>query len=69
MSYFGRHGADTIGNSGFTNNKDISQDSILTKANIPTDIKSININNEVRVVSSITYENGGNKRVNMYVPL
>ena len=69
MSYFGRHGADTIGNSGFTNNKDISQDSILTRANIPTDIKSININNEVRVVSSITYEKGGNKRVNMYVPL
>ena len=69
ISYFGRHGADTIGNSGFTNNKDISQDSILTRANIPTDIKSINISNEVRVVSSITYENGGNKRVNMYVPL
>lgn len=69
LSLVSRHGVDTIGNSGFTNNKDISQDSITTKLHIPTDLKSITINKEVRVVSSIDYLSGGVKRVNMYVTM
>ena len=69
LSLVGRHGVDTVGNSGFTNNKDISQDSITTELDIPTDLKSITINKDVRVVSSIDYLSGGVKRVNMYVPM
>lgn len=63
----GRHGIDTIGNSGFTNNRNIPLDGFLTKIKIPTNIKVVHVGVKTRTVAGIDYMSGGYKRVNVYL--
>lgn len=63
----GRHGLDTIGNSGFTNNRNIPLDGFLTKREIPSDTRSIHVGQKSKTVAGVDYINGGYKRVNVYL--
>lgn len=65
----GRHGLDIIGNSGFINNKDISLDCIITKRNLPKNLKEIRINNKPRTVAGVDYYDKNQKRINLYLSL
>lgn len=63
----GRHGLDTIGNSGFTNNKNIPLDAFLTKQKIPTNTRAIHVGVKTKTLAGVDYMNGGYKRVNVYL--
>lgn len=63
----GRHGLDTIGNSGFTNNRNIPLDGFLTKREIPSDTRSVHVGQKSKTVAGVDYINGGYKRVNVYL--
>ena len=63
----GRHGLDTIGNSGFTNNRNIPLDGFLTKRKIPTNTRVVHVGVKSKTVAGVDYMNGGYKRVNVYL--
>lgn len=63
----GRHGLDTIGNSGFINNKNIPLDGFLTKREIPTNTRVVHVGVKSKTVAGVDYMNGGYKRVNVYL--
>lgn len=63
----GRHGLDTIGNSGFTNNSNIPLDAFLTRRRIPTNTRSVNVGRKAKTVAGVDYMSGGYRRVNVYL--
>ena len=63
----GRHGLDTIGNSGFTNNRNIPLDGFLTKRKISTNTRVVHVGVKSKTVAGVDYMSGGYKRVNVYL--
>lgn len=63
----GRHGLDTIGNSGYTNNRDIPLDSVITKKNINNRVTEIRFGDATKSIAGIDYLGGKKQRVNVYL--
>lgn len=63
----GRHGADSVGVSGFVSTKGMSFDCVTTHRNINKDIKEIRFQGVAREVAGVDYFDDDAKRIRLYV--
>ena len=63
------HSIDTVGNSGFINNMDVSFFRITTKSSLPVNVKQVYVDNKPFTVAAIDYTSKSTKRVSLYVQI
>ena len=63
----GRHGADSVGTSGFVSTKGLSFDCATTHRNFNKDIKEVRFQGVAREVAGVDYFDDDKKRIRLYV--
>ena len=65
----GRHGADSVGMSGFLSTKGLSFDCVTTHRNFNKDVKEVRFQGVAREVAGVDYFDDDRKRIRFYVRL